>query len=84
MDPAGAAVPSRIANDRRWTALQRISIHTPAAFQAFLATFATGSTSRSIASRRWAAHTSTRKVVRQVKVGKSPHGVWTLGHAGRL
>ena len=25
----------------------------------------------------------TRKVVRQVKVGKSPHGVWTLDHAGR-
>jgi len=25
----------------------------------------------------------TRKVVRQVPVGKSPHGVWTLDHAGR-
>ena len=26
---------------------------------------------------------STRKVVRQIKVGKSPHGVWTLDHAPR-
>lgn len=26
---------------------------------------------------------ATRKVVRQVKVGKSPHGVWTLDHAPR-
>ena len=25
----------------------------------------------------------TRKVLRQVRVGKSPHGVWTLDHAGR-
>jgi YVTN family beta-propeller protein len=25
----------------------------------------------------------SRKVVRQVPVGKSPHGVWTLDHAGR-
>ena len=25
----------------------------------------------------------SRKVVRQVSVGKSPHGVWTLDHAGR-
>jgi YVTN family beta-propeller protein len=25
----------------------------------------------------------TRKVVRQVNVGRSPHGVWTLDHAGR-
>ena len=24
-----------------------------------------------------------RKVVHQVKVGKSPHGVWTLDHAPR-
>ena len=24
-----------------------------------------------------------RKVVRQVSVGKSPHGVWTLDHAPR-
>ena len=27
--------------------------------------------------------TTTRTVVRQVKVGKSPHGVWTLDHASR-
>ena len=27
--------------------------------------------------------TTTRKVVRQVPVGKSPHGVWTLDHAPR-
>lgn len=26
---------------------------------------------------------ASRKVVRQVRVGKSPHGVWTLDHAGR-
>jgi YVTN family beta-propeller protein len=26
---------------------------------------------------------ATRKVVRQVRVGKSPHGVWTLDHAPR-
>jgi len=37
---------------------------------------------------RWARQltvidTETRKVVRQVKVGKSPHGVWTLDHAPR-
>ncbi len=37
---------------------------------------------------RWAGKlsvidTQTRKVVRQVKVGKSPHGVWTLDHAPR-
>ena len=37
---------------------------------------------------RWAGRlsvidTSTRAVVRQVKVGKSPHGVWTLDHAPR-
>jgi YVTN family beta-propeller protein len=37
---------------------------------------------------RWAGKltvidTSTRTVVRQVKVGKSPHGVWTLDHAAR-
>ena len=37
---------------------------------------------------RWARQltvidTDTRKVVRQVKVGKSPHGVWTLNHAPR-
>ncbi|MEY2687068.1 MAG: hypothetical protein RL375_1266 [Pseudomonadota bacterium] len=38
---------------------------------------------------RWARKltiidTQTRKVVQQVNVGKSPHGVWTLEHAGRL
>jgi YVTN family beta-propeller protein len=27
--------------------------------------------------------TTTRAVMRQVKVGKSPHGVWTLDHAAR-
>lgn len=27
--------------------------------------------------------TETRQIVRQVKVGKSPHGVWTLDHAAR-
>ncbi|MBC7917018.1 MAG: YncE family protein [Rhodoferax sp.] len=27
--------------------------------------------------------TTTRAIVRQVKVGKSPHGVWTLDHAAR-
>ena len=37
---------------------------------------------------RWAKRltvidTTTRQVVRQVKVGKSPHGVWTLDHAPR-
>jgi YVTN family beta-propeller protein len=37
---------------------------------------------------RWARRltvidTETRKVVRQVAVGKSPHGVWTLDHAPR-
>lgn len=37
---------------------------------------------------RWAGKltvidTTTRQVVRQVKVGKSPHGVWTLDHASR-
>ncbi len=37
---------------------------------------------------RWARKltvidTDTRKVVRQVKVGTSPHGVWTLDHAAR-
>jgi YVTN family beta-propeller protein len=37
---------------------------------------------------RWAQKlsvidTTTRKVVRQIKVGKSPHGVWTLDHAPR-
>lgn len=37
---------------------------------------------------RWARKltvidTKTRQVVRQIKVGKSPHGVWTLDHATR-
>ena len=37
---------------------------------------------------RWAKKltvidTTTREVVRQIKVGKSPHGVWTLDHAPR-
>lgn len=37
---------------------------------------------------RWAKKlsvidTTTREVVRQVRVGKSPHGVWTLDHAPR-
>ena len=37
---------------------------------------------------RWAGKltvidTHTRQVVRQIKVGKSPHGVWTLDHAPR-
>ncbi len=37
---------------------------------------------------RWARKlsvidTTTRQVVRQVSVGKSPHGVWTLDHAAR-
>jgi YVTN family beta-propeller protein len=37
---------------------------------------------------RWARKltvidTETRKVIRQVPVGKSPHGVWTLDHASR-
>lgn len=37
---------------------------------------------------RWAKKltvidTKTRQVVRQVNVGKSPHGVWTLDHAAR-
>jgi len=39
-------------------------------------------------SSRWARKltvidTEARQVVRQVKVGKSPHGVWTLNHAPR-
>ena len=37
---------------------------------------------------RWAKKlslidTETRKLVRQVRVGTSPHGVWTLDHAPR-
>ncbi|HWI83952.1 YncE family protein [Ramlibacter sp.] len=41
-----------------------------------------------LVSSRWARKltlidTASRKVVRQIKVGKSPHGVWTLDHAPR-
>jgi len=41
-----------------------------------------------LVTSRWAGKltmidTVTRKVVRQVKVGKSPHGVWTLDHMPR-
>lgn len=43
---------------------------------------------RLMVASRWAKKLtvidlSTRAVVRQVKVGKSPHGVWTLDHAPR-
>jgi YVTN family beta-propeller protein len=42
-----------------------------------------------LVSSRWARmmtviDTETRKIVRQVPVGKSPHGIWTLDHAARL
>ncbi|MFG6465811.1 YncE family protein [Roseateles sp. BYS87W] len=42
-----------------------------------------------LVTSRWAGKltqidTTTRKVVRQVKVGKSPHGLWTLDHKPRL
>jgi YVTN family beta-propeller protein len=41
-----------------------------------------------LTTSRWARKltvidTETRQVVRQLKVGKSPHGVWTLDHAPR-
>ncbi|OYT84822.1 MAG: hypothetical protein CFE46_19405 [Burkholderiales bacterium PBB6] len=41
-----------------------------------------------LVSSRWARKLTyidieTRKVLRQVNVGRSPHGVWTLDHAGR-
>jgi YVTN family beta-propeller protein len=41
-----------------------------------------------LVSSRWARRlsvidTEARKVVRQVEVGRSPHGVWTLDHAAR-
>ena len=41
-----------------------------------------------LVSSRWARKlsildTSTKKVVHQVNVGKSPHGVWTLDHVGK-
>jgi YVTN family beta-propeller protein len=42
-----------------------------------------------LVTSRWARKltfidTQTRQVVRQVDVGRSPHGVWTLDHAPRL
>ncbi len=42
-----------------------------------------------IVGSRWAGKltlidVAQRRVVYQVKVGKSPHGVWTLDHAGRV
>jgi YVTN family beta-propeller protein len=42
-----------------------------------------------LVSSRWIRKLSVidtvqRRVVRQVSVGRSPHGVWTLGHAGRV
>jgi len=42
-----------------------------------------------LVTSRWAGKlteidTTTHKVVRQVKVGKSPHGLWTLDHKPRL
>jgi len=41
-----------------------------------------------LVTSRWAKKLTvidieSRKVVQQVKVGKSPHGVWTLDHAPR-
>ena len=41
-----------------------------------------------LVSSRWARKLTfidieTRKVLRQVPVGRSPHGVWTLDHAPR-
>ena len=41
-----------------------------------------------LVTSRWAKKltiidTESRKVIHQVKVGKSPHGVWTLDHAAR-
>jgi YVTN family beta-propeller protein len=41
-----------------------------------------------LVASRWARKLTvididSRKVLRQVRVGKSPHGVWTLDHAGR-
>ena len=41
-----------------------------------------------LVASRWARKLSvidiaSGKVLRQVPVGKSPHGVWTLDHAGR-
>jgi YVTN family beta-propeller protein len=42
-----------------------------------------------LVTSRWARKltvidTETRQVVRQVSVGRSPHGVWTLAHASRV
>jgi YVTN family beta-propeller protein len=42
-----------------------------------------------LATSRWAKRltiidTETKQVIKQVKVGKSPHGVWTLDHAVRF
>jgi sugar lactone lactonase YvrE len=42
-----------------------------------------------LVSSRWIKRMSvidlaTGKLVRQVKVGKSPHGIWTLDHAKRF
>jgi len=42
-----------------------------------------------LVTSRWARKltfidTQQKKVVRQVSVGRSPHGVWTLDHAPRL
>ncbi|MFZ9297958.1 MAG: YncE family protein [Hylemonella sp.] len=41
-----------------------------------------------LVTSRWARKlsiidTTTRQLIRQVKVGKSPHGIWTLDHAPR-
>jgi YVTN family beta-propeller protein len=41
-----------------------------------------------LVSSRWAKKmtvidTQTRQIVRDVAVGKSPHGIWTLAHAPR-
>ena len=41
-----------------------------------------------LVTSRWAGKLSvidvaSRQVLRQVSVGKSPHGVWTLDHAQR-
>jgi YVTN family beta-propeller protein len=42
-----------------------------------------------LVTSRWARKlsiidTTTRQVTAQVKVGRSPHGVWTLNHAARI
>jgi YVTN family beta-propeller protein len=41
-----------------------------------------------LVASRWADRLSvidipSRQLLRQVRVGNSPHGVWTLDHAGR-